>query len=117
MKMSGPGILLRIFLGEADRFHGRPLYEAIILKARELGLAGATAWRGIEGYGADSRIHTARILRLSEDLPVIIEIVDTEEKIHRALPELEAMIEESGGGGLVTLEKANVIRYTHGRSS
>ncbi|MGH7819482.1 MAG: DUF190 domain-containing protein [Candidatus Binatia bacterium] len=111
MKISGEGKLLRIFVGESDRHAGMPLYEAIVRKARELGLAGATAWRGIEGYGAASRIHTARILRLSEDLPIVIEIVDTEERIRAALSELEALIESSGGGGLITLEKAEIIRY------
>jgi hypothetical protein len=115
MKISGEGKLLRIFVGESDRHGGRPLYEAIVHKARELGLAGATVWRGIEGYGAASRIHTAKILRLSEDLPILIEIVDTEEKIRTALPVLDAMMEASGGGGLVTLEKAEIIKYTHGR--
>jgi hypothetical protein len=111
MKITGSGKLLRIFVGEADRAEGRPLYEAIVLKARELGLAGATVWRGIEGYGAGSRIHTARILRLSEDLPILIEIVDSEEKIRAALPHFDALIEASGGGGLVTLEHAEVIKY------
>jgi uncharacterized protein len=115
MRIAGEGKLLRIFVGESDHCHGRPLYEAIVLKARELGLAGATVWRGIEGYGAASRIHTAKILRLSEDLPVLIEIVDTEEKIRAALPELDALMEAAGGGGLVTLEKAEIIKYTHGR--
>jgi len=114
MKIQGEGKLLRIFVGEADRVSGRPLYEAIVLKARELGLAGATVWRGIESFGAGSRIHTARILRLSEDLPIVIEIVDSEEKIRSALPDFEAMIEASGGGALITLEKAEVIRYTPG---
>jgi PII-like signaling protein len=116
MRISGPGKLLRIFVGESDRHAGRSLHEAILLKARELGLAGATVWRGIAGYGARSRIHTAKILRLSEDLPILIEIVDTEEKIRAALPELDAMMEAAGGGGLVTLEHAEIIRYTHGRS-
>jgi PII-like signaling protein len=115
-KIAGEGKLLRIFVGESDRCGGRPLYEAIVLKARELGLAGATVWRGIEGYGAASRIHTAKILRLSEDLPVLIEIVDTEEKIRTALPALDTLIEAAGGGGLVTLEKAEIIKYTHGKS-
>ncbi len=114
MKIVGDGKLLRIFLGESDHHHGRALYEAIVHKARELGLAGATVWRGIEGYGASSRIHTAKILRLSEDLPVLVEIVDSEEKIRDALPHLEALIEASGSGGLMTLEKAEVIRYTSG---
>jgi PII-like signaling protein len=113
----GKGKLLRIFVGESDRSHGRPLYEVIVRKARELGLAGATVWRGVEGYGARSRIHTAKILRLSEDLPMIIEIVDSDEKIRAALPALDALIEAAGGGGLVTLEKAEVIRYSHGNGS
>ncbi len=116
MKIAGTGKLLRIFVGESDRFRGHALYEAIVRRARELGLAGATVWRGIEGYGAASRIHTAKILRLSEDLPVLIEIVDTEEKIRAALPEFDAMLEASGGGGLVTLESAEIIKYTQGRS-
>lgn len=117
MKISGEGKLLRIFLGESDRYEGRPLYEAIVRKARELGLAGATVWRGIEGYGARSRIHTAKILRLSEDLPVLVEIVDSEETIRAALPHFDAMIEAAGSGGLVTLEKAEIIKYTHGGGS
>jgi PII-like signaling protein len=117
MKIAGDGKLLRIFVGESDRAGGRPLYEAIVHKARELGLAGATVWRGIEGFGAASRIHTAKILRLSEDLPILIEIVDTDEKIRAALAEFDTMIEASGGGGLITLEKAEIIKYTHGRSS
>ncbi|MBI4515212.1 MAG: DUF190 domain-containing protein [Deltaproteobacteria bacterium] len=116
MKITGEGKLLRIFVGESDRCHGRPLSEALVRKARELGLAGATVWHGIEGYGAGSRIHTAKILRLSEDLPVIIEIVDTEDKIRAALPALDELMEAAGGGGLVTLEKAEIIKYTQGRS-
>jgi len=114
VKITGEGRLLRIFIGESDRWQGRALYEVIVRKAREIGLAGATVWRCIEGYGAASRIHTAKILRLSEDLPIVIEIVDSEEKIRAALPELDAIIEASGCGGLVTLERAEVIRYTHG---
>ncbi len=116
MKITGRGKLLRIFVGESDRFEGRPLYSALVAKARELGLAGATVWRGVEGYGARSRIHTARILRLSEDLPVIVEIVDGEERIRAALPVLDAMMEAAGGGGLITLEAADIIKYTHGGS-
>lgn len=115
MHIAGSGKLLRIFVGESDRHRGRPLYEAIVHRAHELGLAGATVWRGIEGYGAASRIHTAKILRLSEDLPVLIEIVDTEEKIRAALPQFDAMMEASGGGGLITLESAEIIKYSHGR--
>ena len=110
------GKLLRIFVGESDRHRGTSLYSALVRKAREIGLAGATVWRGVEGFGARSLIHTASILRLSEDLPMVIEIVDTEEHIREALPQLEALLEESGGGGLITLEKAEVIRYTHGKS-
>ena len=115
MKIEGEGKLLRVFIGESDRYEGSALYEAIVRKARELGLAGATVWQGIEGFGARSRIHTAKILRLSEDLPVIIEIVDTEEKIRALLPHLDEMLEAAGGGGLVTLEKVEVIKYTHGQ--
>jgi PII-like signaling protein len=107
MKLEGEGTLLRIFIGELDKWHHQPLYEAIVLKARERGLAGATVLRGPMGFGAHSRLHTAKILRLSEDLPVIIEIVDKEEKIHAFLPELDAMV----GDGLVTLEKVRVIAY------
>jgi uncharacterized protein len=114
MKIVGEGRLLRIFIGESDRSHGRPLYEVIVHKAHELGLAGATVWRGVEGFGARSRIHTAKILRLSQDLPVIVEIVDSDDKIRAALPALDALIEAAGGGGLVTLEKAEIIKYSHG---
>lgn len=107
MKLEGEGTLLRIFIGELDKWHHQPLYEAIVLKARERGMAGATVLRGPMGYGAHSRLHTAKILRLSEDLPVIIEIVDKEEKIQAFLPELDQMVED----GLVTLEKVRVITY------
>src|SRR5262245_49505662 len=100
--------LLRIFIGEKGRHGRRPLYEAIVLAARERGLAGATVIRGPMGYGASSRLHTAKILRLSEDLPLVIEIVDTKEKIDAFLPTLETMMTTSG---LVTLEKVQVIRY------
>jgi uncharacterized protein len=117
MKITGDGKLLRIFLGESDHHHGRVLYEVIVEKARTLGLAGATVLRGVEGYGARSRIHTAKILRLSEDLPVVVEIVDSEEKILAALPEIDALIEAVGNGGLITLEKAEIIKYTHGRQT
>jgi PII-like signaling protein len=116
MRIDPDGKLLRIFVGESDRYRGGSLSSALVRKARQLGLAGATVWRGIEGYGARSRIHTTSILRLSEDLPVIVEIVDTDERIRAALPEIEALIEEAGGGGLITLEKAEVIRYTDGDS-
>jgi PII-like signaling protein len=107
MKLDGEGFLLRIYLGELDKFGHMPLYEAIVLKARELGMAGATVLRGPMGFGAHSHLHTAKILRLSEDLPVLIELVDKEEKINAFLPELDKMIK----AGLVTLEKVRVIKY------
>jgi uncharacterized protein len=105
------GQLLRIFIGESDRYGALPLYDAIVQEARRRGLAGATVFRGFEGFGARSRIHTARILRLSEDLPIVIEIVDTEDKIQGFLPVLDGMVQE----GLVTVEKATVIFYRSGR--
>jgi PII-like signaling protein len=107
MHLPEEGKLLRIFIGESDRWEHRPLYEAIVLKARELGLAGATVLRGPMGYGANSRLHTAKILRLSEDLPLIIEIVDTAERIQGFLPQLDVMMTD----GLVTLETVQVIKY------
>jgi PII-like signaling protein len=110
VKIEGQAQLLRIFIGESDRAEGRPLYEAIVLAAREAGLAGATVLRGLEGFGARSRIHTARILRLSEDLPIVIEIVDREDRIAAFLPRLDAMV----GEGLVTLEGVRVLIYRHG---
>jgi hypothetical protein len=109
MKIEGDGKLLRIFIGENDRWKGKPLYEAIVNLAKEKGLAGATVLRGIEGFGASSRIHTTRILRLSEDLPVVIEIVDKAERIDSILPLLDEMVTE----GLITLEKAHIIAYRH----
>jgi PII-like signaling protein len=109
MHLPEDAVLLRIFIGEADRWHHRPLYEAIVMKARELHLAGATVLRGPMGFGKSSRLHTAKILRLSMDLPLVIEIVDTEENINRLLPALDEMM----AGGLVTLEKAKVIHYRH----
>jgi hypothetical protein len=109
MKISGEAKLIRIFIGESDRWHGVPLYEAIVRKVREMGLAGATVIRGVEGFGANSRIHTAKILRLSEDLPVLIEIVDKEDRISAVLPVLDEMI----GEGLVTMERVEIIKYTH----
>lgn len=112
MKLSEQGALLRIFVGEADKHQGKPLYEQIVLKAREIGLAGATVTRGIMGYGAASRIHTSKVLRLSEDLPIVIEIVDTETNIERLLPFLDNVVEE----GLVTIEKAQVLVYKHKNS-
>ena len=111
MKIPEEGQLLRIFIGESDRWHGKPLYEAIILHAREKGIAGATMLRGLMGYGAASRIHTAKILRLSEDLPIVVEIVDSAEKIAALLPSIEEMVQE----GLVTLENVRVLQYRSGK--
>jgi len=107
MHLPQEATLLRVFIGESDRWQHKPLYEAIVLKARELHLAGATVVRGSMGFGKSSRLHTAKILRLSMDLPVIIEIVDSEENIQSFLPALDEMIK----GGLVTLEQVRVIYY------
>ncbi|HET6273814.1 MAG TPA: DUF190 domain-containing protein [Bacteroidota bacterium] len=115
MKLEGEGKLLRIFLGEGDRLDGKPLYEVIVGAAREQGLAGATVLRGVEGFGARSRIHTAKILRLSEDLPIVVEMVDTEEKVKSFLPLVDTMFERSGSGGMITLERADIIKYSHGK--
>lgn len=110
MNLPEDAILLRIFVGESDRYEHRPLYEAIVIKAREAHLAGATVFRGPMGFGKSSHLHTAKILRLSMDLPMVIEIVDTEEKVNKFLPLLDQMM----GGGLVTMEKVKVIQYRHG---
>ena len=107
MQIPHEAVLLRIFIGESDRWEHHPLYEAIVLKAREAHLAGATVLRGPMGFGKSSRLHTAKILRLSMDLPVVIEIVDSEDKINAFLPVLDPMI----GGGLVMVEKVKVIEY------
>ena len=112
MQISKDAMLLRIFIGESDQFGDRPLYEAIVLKAREMHMAGATVLRGPMGFGQSSLLHTAKILRLSVDLPLIIEIVDSEEKINALLPALEDMI----GSGLVTLEKVQVLQYGKNKS-
>jgi uncharacterized protein len=107
MSIPTEGKLLRIFIGEADRWEGRPLYEAIVEAARRGGLAGATVWKGFMGFGRASRVHTAKVLRLSEDLPVVVEIVDAAEKIEQFLPTLDEMVKD----GLVTLERAEVLMY------
>ena len=107
MQIPKQALLLRIFFGEDDKLGGRPLYEAIVLKAREMHLAGATVLRGPMGFGASSRLHTTKILRLSEDLPLVIEIVDSEEKINEFLPVLDDMM----SSGLVTIEKVQVLHY------
>ena len=100
---------MKIFIGESNQWHGKPLYDAIVRRCREMGIAGATVTRGIEGYGANSRIHTARLLRLSEDLPIKIEIVDKKERIHQLLPLLDEMVTE----GLITIEDVHVVKYVH----
>ena len=113
MNLPSEATLLRMFLGESDRWKHQPLYEAIVLKAREMHLAGATVLRGPMGFGKSSRLHTAKILRLSMDLPVVIEIIDAEDKIQAFLPALDEMMK----GGLVTLEKVKVIHYRAGESA
>src|SRR5260221_4790913 len=112
MQIPRDAVLLRIFVGESDRHEHHPLYEAIVLKAREAHLAGATVLRGPMGFGKSSRLHTTKILRLSMDLPMVIEIVDSEERIQAFLPTLDKMI----GGGLVTLAKVKVIEYRAGET-
>ncbi len=107
MKETRTGTLLRIFVSESDRSNGEPVYEAIVMKARELHLAGATVLRGMMGFGAHSRMHTAKILRLSEDLPIVVEIVDERENIDKLLPFVDETVKE----GLVTLEKVQIIKY------
>jgi hypothetical protein len=109
MKITGPGKHLSIYIGESDRWHGKALYMAIVERARQEGLAGATVTRGIEGFGANSRIHTASILRLSEDLPIRIEIIDNAERISRFLPLLDEMVSE----GLITVQDCEIVKYTH----
>ena len=111
MRIEGQAKLLRIYIGETDRWHGQPLYMAILLKAREMGLAGGTVFRGIAGYGANSVIHTANILRLSEDLPVVIEIVDADAKIQAFLPVLDEMVKE----GLIVMREVEVVKYAGNR--
>ena len=106
-RLEGEGKLLRLFIGESDTWNGKPLYQAIVERVRTEGLAGATVLRGIEGFGADSHLHTSRILRLSEDLPVVIEIVDTPEQIDRVVPILDEMV----GEGMLTLERVQIVSY------
>lgn len=109
MKIEGPGKQLRIYVGSSDRWHGQALYNAIVQRARQEGLAGATVTQGIEGYGANSRVHRASILELSTDLPVVIELVDTAERVDRFLPLLDEMVTE----GLITVEPCEIVKYTH----
>ena len=112
MHIEGEAKLLRIFVGESDLFNHKPVYERIVMEARKAGLAGATVVKGIMSFGASSRIHTAKILRLSEDLPLVIEIVDKENKIEEFIPVLNEIFEEANSGGLITMEKVNIIKYT-----
>ncbi|MEO8477543.1 MAG: DUF190 domain-containing protein [Actinomycetota bacterium] len=107
MKFEGEGKLLRLFIGEHDRWDGKPLYEAIVMRARAEGMAGATVLRGIEGFGAASRVHTSRLLELSSDLPIVVELVDTEDKIARILPVFDEMV----GDGMMTLETVHIVTY------
>lgn len=115
MKITGEAKLLRIFVGEDDKSGHIPVYEKIVIAARENGLAGATVFKGIMGFGGNSRIHTAKILRLSEDLPLIIEIVDEVEKIEKFIPVVNEIFESSKSGGLITIEKVEIIKYTFGK--
>ena len=107
MRIDGPALLLRIYIGEADHVSGKPLYQAIVERLRERGVAGATVLRGIEGFGANAHLHTTRLLRLSEDLPVVIEVVDEEERLRAVLPELDALV----GDGLITIQPVDVVAY------
>ncbi len=111
MKLPEEGVLIRIFVGESDKLKGIPLYEAIILEARRLNIAGGTVFRGIMGFGANSRMHTSKILRLSEDMPMVVEIVDTAEQIEKLMPFLDKNVKE----GLITKEIAHVIKYRHNK--
>ncbi|MEJ5351336.1 MAG: DUF190 domain-containing protein [Melioribacteraceae bacterium] len=117
MEIKGEAKLVRIFVGEDDILHHNPVYEKIVLEARKAGLAGATVFKGIMGYGKASRIHTSKILRLSEDMPIVIEIVDEAEKVEKFLPILHDIFEEANCGGLITIEKAEVIKYVTGINS
>jgi len=110
---SGKAKLLRIFVGEIDKIGHTLLYEAIVLEARKHGIAGATVLRGIMSYGASTRIHTAKLIDISEDLPIVIEIVDEEEKINNFLPFVNNLVDECGRGGLITVEQVNVLYYEH----
>jgi PII-like signaling protein len=112
LRLTGEAKLLRIFVGERDHVDHRPLYDVIIRSAKEQGLAGATVLRAVEGFGAGSVIHKAKLLELSEDLPFVIEIVDTEDKIQNFIPVVDRLFEKANAGGLVTLERVEIIKYT-----
>ena len=109
IKISGQAQRLRVYVGESDRYQGQPVYHAIVAKAKALDLAGASVFRGLEGFGANSRIHTSRLLELSSDLPIVVELVDSEEYIAKLLP----FLDEAVGQGMVTLEKIEVVHYRH----
>ena len=115
MHINGEAKLLRIFIGERDKHGSVSVYEKIVMEARKEGLAGATVFKGVMGFGGNSRIHSSKILRLSEDLPLIIEIVDELPKIEKFLPLLDNIFEEANCGGLITIEKADIIKYTANR--
>ena len=117
MKIEGNGKLLRIYIGANDRYGNIPMYEALIERAKEMGMAGCTIIRGVQGFGASHDIHKARILRLSENLPLLIEIVDSEECIRQAVTEFEKMVEEGGKGVLMTLETVEILRYKKGKEN
>jgi hypothetical protein len=117
MKIEGAAKLLRIFVGENDKHGSVPVYEKIVVKARKAELAGATVYRGIMGFGGNSRIHTSKFLALSEDLPLVIEIVDEEKKIENFIPIVENIFEESNSGGLITMEIAHIIKYTSAKKN
>ncbi len=106
-RLDGEQSLMRVFIGESDRYQGRPLYEVLLELFRKEGFAGATVLKGVAGFGARSHLHTDRLLRLSQDLPLVIEVVDNEEKIDKIIPQLDGMLQ----GGMITLERARVIRY------
>ncbi len=113
VKISGEALRLRIFIGEDSRWHHKPLYHAIVLKAREMGMAGATVMRALEGFGPTSRIHTVNLLDLSGDLPVVVEIVDSKEYVEQFLPVLDSMVD----AGLITIDPVNVVKYTHNQTN
>ena len=115
MEAQSDAKLLRIFIGESDKIRHAPLYEAIVIEAKKAGLAGATAWRGLMGFGPTSRIRTAKILDLSVDLPIVVEITDDESKIAAVLPGLDRLLAAANSGGLITLEKVQILRYRHGQ--
>lgn len=116
MEIKGEAKLIRIFIGESDLLHHVPVFEQIVMEARKAGLAGATVSKGVMGFGKSSRIHTSKILRLSEDMPLVIEIVDSYEKIEKFLPQVHDLFEEANCGGLITIEKVEILKYVTGKN-